>query len=588
MASPTGPASTPMASRGERAGGAKDAGTTQASDAPAPTVQQPGTAEHRAATVPDNPSPGSASSAMKVHRATDDVATDGPTGATSTSHPTTTRAPLAGAPTPEATDRGIAKAQCAERPGPAHSGKASPVKTPGAGQITTATVTSGGAKGPDATASVGAATAPVGVGVVTEGAASRVISPVVTPPALATPSTTTPEESPPGATPSGVVTPPTSTTPPTVTSHVTSSDTSGPSATGQKTLNGATMKSPTEPTAAKAPSHGKSPAMNYGTVKSGATTPPNPTHTSAAALAGPTSPPKVFNVTGPNDAKVISDATRPATADPGNPKNDVVAARSVADSGGAVRAATVEAVFGAAETVSTRATGALTPAATAGSATKPGRGTTPPSAADLDTAGPSGMTAARRTEPGVSRPVATASCYDGHASRPSSSKAQHTPATSAPSVKKSAAIKRILEELEDVVRDPPPYCSAAPVDSDDLFKWRAVIVGPEGTPYEGGLFRVAITFPDDYPNSPPKVTFVTKIYHPNVSTDGDISLDILLWNWSPQMRMDQVLLSICCLMRSPDLQNAVNEYAALYYKEEPDMYEIIAREWTVSHATPGN
>lgn len=81
---------------------------------------------------------------------------------------------------------------------------------------------------------------------------------------------------------------------------------------------------------------------------------------------------------------------------------------------------------------------------------------------------------------------------------------------------------------------------------------------------------------------------MTKIYHPNVSTDGHISLDILLWNWSPQMRMDQVLLSICCLMRAPDLQNAVNEYAALYYKEEPDMYEIIAREWTTSHATSGN
>jgi ubiquitin-conjugating enzyme E2 D/E len=87
-------------------------------------------------------------------------------------------------------------------------------------------------------------------------------------------------------------------------------------------------------------------------------------------------------------------------------------------------------------------------------------------------------------------------------------------------------------------RDPPAQCSAGPV-GDDLFHWQATIMGPPESPYQGGVFFLTIHFPTDYPFKPPKVAFTTRIYHPNINSNGSICLDILRSQWSPALTISK-------------------------------------------------
>ena len=62
------------------------------------------------------------------------------------------------------------------------------------------------------------------------------------------------------------------------------------------------------------------------------------------------------------------------------------------------------------------------------------------------------------------------------------------------------------------------------------------------SPYAGGVFFLSIMFPTDYPFKPPKVSFTTKIYHPNINANGSICLDILRDQWSPALTISKGML----------------------------------------------
>ncbi|CAI9288989.1 unnamed protein product [Lactuca saligna] len=120
--------------------------------------------------------------------------------------------------------------------------------------------------------------------------------------------------------------------------------------------------------------------------------------------------------------------------------------------------------------------------------------------------------------------------------------------------------------------------------AEDMFHWQATIMGPPDSPYAGGVFLVTIHFPPDYPFKPPKVAFRTKVFHPNINSNGSICLDILKEQWSPALTISKVLLSICSLLTDPNPDDPLVPEIAHMYKTDRNKYETTARSWTQKYA----
>lgn len=147
-----------------------------------------------------------------------------------------------------------------------------------------------------------------------------------------------------------------------------------------------------------------------------------------------------------------------------------------------------------------------------------------------------------------------------------------------------AANRRLIKELKDLTKDPSSNCSAGLIDPNNLFHWEATIIGPSGCPYEGGIFKLEIVCPPDYPFVPPKVKFNTRIFHPNITPDGRICLNILKDNWSPSLTIDKVLCSISSLLTEPNPHDPLVAEIGKLYLEDKNKFDKIATEWTLQYA----
>jgi len=134
------------------------------------------------------------------------------------------------------------------------------------------------------------------------------------------------------------------------------------------------------------------------------------------------------------------------------------------------------------------------------------------------------------------------------------------------------ADRRIQQELRESGTNQNPNIKWDLKDPSDNKKWWAIIIGPEGTPYHGFKLTLNITLPDNYPFSPPQVSFTANIWHPNVGTDGRICLDILQGNWTPALKLSSVLLSISSLLGDPNPASPLNGEAARQYIYNRDEY----------------
>ncbi|KAH3759443.1 ubiquitin-conjugating enzyme E2 [Pelomyxa schiedti] len=134
------------------------------------------------------------------------------------------------------------------------------------------------------------------------------------------------------------------------------------------------------------------------------------------------------------------------------------------------------------------------------------------------------------------------------------------------------AIKRLQVEYKRILADPPPGAAAAPVNDSNMFLWQAVIIGPPDTDYSGGAFTATLTFPSDYPLSPPKMKFQCPMFHPNIFPSGEVCISILhppgedpnhyessVERWTPVQSIEKILVSVISMLSgAPCLSPTLN------------------------------
>ena len=135
-------------------------------------------------------------------------------------------------------------------------------------------------------------------------------------------------------------------------------------------------------------------------------------------------------------------------------------------------------------------------------------------------------------------------------------------------------ISRLMGEIRDLVRHPPDGIEYAENDDSSITvsEIHAIIQGPEGTPFHGGSFRMKLVIYDEYPNTPPKGYFLTKIFHPNIANNGEICVNTLKKDWNSEVTIKHVLQVIRCLLIVPFPESSLNDEAGKMFMESYDEF----------------
>ncbi|KAI1301214.1 Ubiquitin-conjugating enzyme E2 S [Halotydeus destructor] len=144
-------------------------------------------------------------------------------------------------------------------------------------------------------------------------------------------------------------------------------------------------------------------------------------------------------------------------------------------------------------------------------------------------------------------------------------------------------IRQVTKEITELIHSPPEGIRTL-MNEEDVTDIQAIIDGPAGTPYSNGAFRVRLILSKDFPQSPPKGYFVTKIFHPNVSRNGEICVNTLKKDWKPDLGLKHVFLTVKCLLIVPNAESALNEEAGKLLLEHYDDYCRRAKMMTDIHA----
>ncbi|KAJ1400174.1 Ubiquitin-conjugating enzyme E2 [Sesbania bispinosa] len=166
----------------------------------------------------------------------------------------------------------------------------------------------------------------------------------------------------------------------------------------------------------------------------------------------------------------------------------------------------------------------------------------------------------------------------------------------------SQASLLLQKQLRDLCKAPVDGFSAGLVDESNVFEWRVTIIGPPDTLYIdfGDFYIIRIhfihvmvvssvaimSFPSEYPQSPPTVRFTSEMWHPNVYPDGRVCISILhppgddpngyehsAERWMPVHTVESIVLSIISMLSSPNDESPANVEAAKEWRERRDEFK---------------
>jgi len=146
-------------------------------------------------------------------------------------------------------------------------------------------------------------------------------------------------------------------------------------------------------------------------------------------------------------------------------------------------------------------------------------------------------------------------------------------------------IRQVAKEISTLCRNPPEGIKLF-LNDQDVTDIQATIEGPCDTPYAGGLFRMKLVLGNNFPSEPPKAFFLTKIFHPNVSSSGEICVNTLKKDWKAELGLKHILLTVKCLLIVPNPESALNAEAGKLLLEQYEDYSLRAKMFTEIHAKP--
>ena len=149
---------------------------------------------------------------------------------------------------------------------------------------------------------------------------------------------------------------------------------------------------------------------------------------------------------------------------------------------------------------------------------------------------------------------------------------------------KKRAMEALKKELEELKNDPIVTMGVVvKAIKGDVFHWQMTMLGPQDTPYAGGLFYLTADFPDEYPDKGPEVKFVNRMYHLNVSSNGHVCINTLS-QWTKGTTMTEVLSLIFALFYKQNPKSAYDTQMAKLFIEDKAKFDQNARIYTEKYA----